>query len=94
MCGGGEGVHPARRARILAVVDRLLMELETGRAAVGKEVAMIVLCAVCEKEIEENDALMIHFQGADYPLCTEACRKEFEADSESYAEEGSFEEVY
>lgn len=55
---------------------------------------MIVLCAVCDREIEERDALVVDFQGGSYTLCTDQCRKEFDEDPESYAEESAFEEVY
>lgn len=55
---------------------------------------MIVLCVVCEREIEESDALAVQFQGASQCVCSEQCRREFEESPESYAEEGAFEEVY
>ena len=55
---------------------------------------MRVLCAVCEKEIEEREALKFDFQGGHYLVCSRACLKEIEQEPESYAEEGVFEEVY
>lgn len=55
---------------------------------------MIVLCAVCEREIEESEALVVEFQGASYTVCSEQCRDEFEKNPEPYAGESDFEEVY
>lgn len=55
---------------------------------------MIVLCAVCESEIEEDEALVLDFQGGHYFLCSDPCLREIQANPESYAEEDIFEEVY
>lgn len=55
---------------------------------------MIVLCSVCEKEIEEAEALEFAFQGGHYHLCSRACLAEIEANPEPYAEEEIFEETY
>ena len=55
---------------------------------------MIMLCAVCEAEIEEDEALVFEFQGGRYLLCSNACLREMEVNPEPYAEEGVFEEVF
>lgn len=55
---------------------------------------MIVLCAVCEKEIDEADALVFDFQGGHYTLCCLTCLREIRENPESYAEENIFEDSY
>ena len=55
---------------------------------------MIVLCAVCEREIEEAASRVVEFQGERYPVCSDQCHRELLRNPEAYAEETGFERVY